>query len=45
MMSKKLLLMLILMPMMVLADKETVDGIEWSYTVSDGKATVGSGSS
>ncbi len=27
------------------ADTETVDGIEWTYTISDGEASVGGGSS
>ena len=40
---KKLLMMLVLMPLMGLADKETVDGIEWTYTVKDGKARIEEG--
>ena len=27
--------------MPLIADTEVVDGIEWTYTVSDGKASVG----
>lgn len=40
---KKLLMVLVLMPLMGLADKETVDGIEWTYTVKDGKARIEEG--
>ena len=32
----------IILPLSALADTETVDGIEWTYTVSDGEASVGS---
>ena len=40
---KKLFLMMGVIPLIVFADKETVNGIEWTYTVSDGIATVGTG--
>ena len=42
-MLKKILAMVALIPLMALAGTETVDGIEWTYSVSDGEATVGSG--
>jgi len=42
---KKLLLLMAMMPLMALADKQVVDGIEWTYTARDGQATVGSGES
>ena len=32
---------LAMIPMLALADTEVVDGVEWTYTVSDGKAKVG----
>ena len=34
-------LLLALMPLMGLADTESVDGIEWKYTVTDGQAQIG----
>ena len=37
---KKLLLAMVLMPLMVLANTENVGGIEWNYTIKDGKAEV-----
>lgn len=40
---KKLLMVLALMPLMALADTETVDGITWTFTVSGGTAEVRSG--
>ena len=40
---KKILMSLVLMPLTALADVEIVDGIEWTYSVKDGEATVGSG--
>ena len=41
---KKIVMALVLMPLMALAyETEIVDGIEWKYTISDGKATVGDG--
>ena len=40
---KKLFLMMGVIPLIVLADKETVNGIEWTYSVSGGIATVGTG--
>ena len=42
---KKILMVLVLMPFLVLAKTETVGGITWTYTVSDGQASVGGGSS
>lgn len=41
---KKLLMVMLLMPIMVLAETEVVDGIEWTYWVENGKATLGTGS-
>ena len=38
---KKLLMVLAMMPLMVLADTEVVDGIEWTYLIVDGEAYVG----
>ena len=40
---KKVLMTLVLLPLMALADTETVDGIAWTYTVSAGEASVGNG--
>ena len=40
---KKLLMALVLLPLMSLADTETVDGIVWTYTISNGRASVGTG--
>ena len=40
---KKLLMTLVLLPLMALADTETVDGITWTYTISGGTAEVKSG--
>lgn len=34
---------LVLLPLMVLAETEVVDGITWTYTINDGKAEVRSG--
>lgn len=39
---KKLLMSLMLTPMMALAETEVVDGIEWTYSISGGSATIGS---
>lgn len=41
---KKYLMTLMLMPLMLLAESETVNGITWTYTVRDGTAEVGTGS-
>ena len=35
----------LLLPLSAMAATETVDGIEWTYTVSDGKVSFGGGSS
>ena len=40
---KKLFVALVLTPLISLADTEVVDGITWTYTVSDGKAQIGTG--
>lgn len=40
---KKFIMTLVLIPMMALADTEIVNGIEWTFTISEGKATVGPG--
>ena len=40
---KKLAMIMMLMPLMALADTEVVDGIPWTYTVSGGKASLGTG--
>jgi hypothetical protein len=37
----RLALATLLLPLSALADTETVDGIEWTYTVSNGNASVG----
>ena len=37
---KKLAMIMLLMPLMALADTEIVDGIPWTYTVSGGKAEI-----
>ena len=37
---KNLIMALVLMPLMALADTEIVNGINWTFTISDGKATV-----
>ena len=42
---KKILMLMMLMPLLVWADAETVGGITWTYTVSGEQASVGSGSS
>ena len=42
---KKLFVALMLMPLMAFAETETVDGIAWTYTIIDGKAQIGTGSS
>lgn len=39
---KKLTIVLLSLPLMAMAATEKIDGIEWSYTVSGGKASVGS---
>ena len=39
---RKILTMIALIPLVALADTETVDGIEWTYSVINGEATVGS---
>ena len=41
---RKLLIFSVLMPLMALANTETIDGITWTYSVRDGQATVGSDS-
>lgn len=42
---KKLFVALVLMPLMAFAETETVNGITWNYTIIDGKAQIGKGSS
>lgn len=42
---KKLMMAMMLMPLMALADTETVKGVTWAYKIIDGKAQVGMGSS
>lgn len=42
---KKILLMLVLLPLMAWANKEVVNGIEWTYTIQDGEAVIESKSS
>ena len=37
----KLLMVMVLLPLMALADMEIVNGVEWAFTISGGKATVG----
>ena len=37
---KKLLMVLVLLPLMALAETEIVDGIQWTYYVRDGKACI-----
>ena len=34
----------LLLPLSVFADTEVVDGIEWTYTVSNNRASIGTGS-
>ncbi len=43
--DKSLVMAMVLMPFLVRADTEVVDGITWTYTVSDGRASVGGGTS
>ena len=38
---KKLLMALVLLPLMALADTETVDGITWTYSICDGMSKIG----
>ena len=38
---KNLLMALVLLPLMALADTETVDGITWTYSICDGMAKIG----
>ena len=38
---KKLMIALLSLPLMAMAATEKIDGIEWSFTVKDGKASVG----
>lgn len=38
---KLMTMAMVLMPLMALADLESVDGIVWTYTITDGKAQVG----
>lgn len=40
---KKMLIVVMLMPLMVLADTEIVKGIEWTFTISGGTAALGWG--
>ena len=37
---KKFWMLLVLMPLLTLADTEVVDGISWTYHVGDGKASI-----
>ena len=37
---KKLLMMMALLPLMAAADTEVVDGITWTYTITDGESTI-----
>ena len=37
---KKIVMTIVLMPLMVLANTETIDGITWTYTISNGEAEV-----
>ena len=38
---KKILIAMMLMPLMSMADTEIVNGIEWTFTISENRATVG----
>ena len=40
---KKLTIVLLSLPLMAMAATEKIDGIEWSYTVRGGKASIRSG--
>ena len=42
---KRILMAMLLLPMMAVPETEVVDGIEWAYRVTDGKAQIGTGSS